>query len=59
MTITTDGSLVVRSREVEVVIGKVEDAVTGDVNVLRSTSFVLNMKLVVGILIEESVETNV
>ena len=41
------------------VIGKVGDAVTGDVNVLRSTSFVLNMKLVVGILIEESVETDV
>ena len=41
------------------VIGKVEDAVTGDVNVLRSTSSVLNMKLVVGILIKESVETDV
>ena len=59
MTTTTDGSVVVRSREVEVVIGKVEDAVTGDVNVLRSTSSVLNMKLVVGILIKESVETDV
>ena len=59
MTITTDGSLVVRTREVEMVIGKVGDAVTGDVNVLRSTSFVLNMKRVVGILIEESVETDV
>jgi hypothetical protein len=66
VTITADGSLVVRTREGEMVVRitmpLVGDAVIGDVNsMLRSTSFVLNVKLVlvVGILIEESVGTGV
>ena len=37
----------------------VGDAVIGDVDVLRSTSFVLSVKLILGILIKESVETGV
>ena len=63
MKIITDGSLAVRTREGEVVFRVtmllVGDALIGDVDVLRSTSLVLNGKLVVGILIEESVGTGV
>ena len=37
----------------------VGDAVIGETDVLRSTSFVLNEKVVVGILVKESVGTAV
>lgn len=57
--IITDGSLVVRTRDGETVVRitmpLVGDAVIGETDVLRSTSFVLNVKVVVGILVNESV----
>lgn len=47
---TRDGETVVRST-----MPLVGDAVIGETDVLRSTSFVLNEKVVVGILVKESV----
>ena len=60
MKITTDGSLAVRTREGEVVV-RITMLLVGDddIDVLRSTSLVLNGKLVVGILMEESVGTGI